>query len=165
MKARTQLREWISRVLIGLVLGMNLACAIDFISRPKLYLSAYELSGEVGRAIIIGYGILFLMWQVPYFFALYHPGFHKVSLIQAILMQAVGLIGESLLLRNIPSEHYILRSSITRFIWFDAGGLVLLLLAYFVGSGSVLNANREHDVFEQADLFVANNPKGDKEKK
>ncbi len=60
-------REWIARLLIAIVLGMNLACAIDFIARPKLYLSAYELSGEVGRIVIIGYGILFLMWQVPYF--------------------------------------------------------------------------------------------------
>jgi len=134
MNTRTQLREWIARVLIGLVLGMNLACAIDFIARPNLYLSAYELSGEVGRAVIIGYGILFLMWQVPYFFALYNPRLHKVSLIQAVLMQAVGLIGESLLFRTIPMENSVLRGSILRFIWFDGGGLVLLVIAIIIVS-------------------------------
>ncbi|MEL7637491.1 MAG: hypothetical protein AAGU03_07035 [Anaerolineaceae bacterium] len=134
MKARNQLREWIARILIGLVLGMNLACAIEFMSRPKLYLSAYELSGEVGRAVIIGYGILFLMWQVPYFFAFYSPKLHKVSLIQAILMQGIGLIGESLLFRTIPMENPVLRGSILRFIWFDGGGLVFLILALMIGS-------------------------------
>lgn len=134
MKARNQLREWIARILIGLVLGMNLACAIEFMSRPELYLSAYELSGEVGRAVIIGYGILFLMWQVPYFFAFYSPKLHKVSLIQAILMQGIGLIGESLLFRTILMENPVLRVSILRFIWFDGGGLVFLILALMIGS-------------------------------
>ena len=135
MRSNSRLREWIARVFIGLVLGMNLACAVDFIFRPKLYLAAYELSGEVGRVVIIGYGILFFMWQIPYFFAFYHPRLHKVSLIQAILMQAVGLIGESLLLRTIPIENSVLRSSILRFIWFDGGGLVLLIVAYILVTG------------------------------
>lgn len=134
MKATTQLRDWIARILIGLVLGMNLACAVDFVARPELYLSAYELSGEVGRVVIIGYGILFLMWQVPYFFALANPRLHKVSLFQAILMQAIGLIGESLLYRTIPLEHVLLRGSILRFIWFDGGGLVVLVIAYIIVS-------------------------------
>jgi len=63
MRSNSRLREWIARVFIGLVLGMNLACAVDFVFRPELYLAAYELSGEVGRVVIIGYGILFFMWQ------------------------------------------------------------------------------------------------------
>lgn len=98
-----------SRVLIAIVLGMNLACAIDFIARPELYQTSYELSGEVGRVAVIGFGILFLMWQVPYFFALYHPGTQKISLFQAILMQTLGFFGESLLLQTIPMEHAVLR--------------------------------------------------------
>lgn len=134
MKDEARLRQWIARVLIGLVLGMNLACALDFIARPKLYLSSYELSGEVGRAVIIGYGILFLMWQVPYFFALYHPGKFRVSLIQAILMQTIGFVGEGLLLRTISSGNAVLRGSVLRFIWFDGGGLVLLIIALILVS-------------------------------
>lgn len=143
MKPNSRLREWIARFLIGLVLGMNLACAVDFIARPKLYLSAYELSGEVGRVVIIGYGILFLMWQVPYFSALYNPRLQKVSLIQAILMQAIGFVGESLLLQTIPMENSMLRGSILRFIWFDGAGLVLLIFAFMIGSGAFLNQTRE----------------------
>lgn len=138
MKNQSQPREWIARLLIALVLGMNLACAIDFIARPKLFLSAYELSGEVGRIVIIGYGILFLMWQVPYFFALYHPRVHRVSLIQAIFMQTIGFIGESLLFRTIPMENSVLRGSILRFIWFDGGGLIFLVIAYMVVSRTYL---------------------------
>lgn len=134
MKARIQVRDWIARLFIGIVLLLNLACAIDFIARPELYLSAYELSGEVGRAVVIGFGILFLMWQVPYFFALHNPRLHRVSLIQAILMQAIGFVGESLLLQTIPAEHNFLRASILRFIWFDGGGLVLLILAFLINA-------------------------------
>lgn len=134
MRDKTGTQEWIARGLIGIVLGMNLACAIDFIARPNLYLRAYELSGEVGRVVIIGFGILFLMWQVPYFFAIFHPHRNRVALIQAILMQAIGFIGESLLLRTIPTQHAVLRVSILRFVYFDGGGLLLLILAFLIGS-------------------------------
>lgn len=129
MKDRSSLREWTARLFIAIVLAMNLICAFDFILRPHLYVASYELAGEVGRAAIIGFGILFLMWQVPYFFALYHPKKYKNSLLQAILMQAIGLIGESWLLSTLSAERIILRRSITRFVMFDGGGLVLLLLA------------------------------------
>ncbi len=146
MKTNPRLREWIARVLIAIVLGMNLACAIDFIARPELYQTSYELSGEVGRVAVIGFGILFLMWQVPYFFALYHPGTQKISLFQAILMQTLGFFGESLLLQTIPMEHAVLRGSILRFIWFDGGGLLLLILAYFIGSRWLSTAEKKRVV-------------------
>lgn len=129
MNHKSNIKIWLARLLIGIVLGMNLLCAVDFIARPSLYMGSYELTGEVGKAVIVAFGILFLMWQVPYFFALYHPKKYKTSLLQAILMQAIGLIGESLLLGTISSEHAILRGSITRFIIFDGGGLLFLVLA------------------------------------
>lgn len=129
MKDKSKLRLRIAQFLIFVVLAINTYCAVDFVVRPNLYMGAYELSGEVGRVVMIGYGILFLMWQVPYFFALAQPIAHRTSLIQAILMQTIGLIGESFLLRSIPLEHVLLRGSILRFIIFDGGGLVLLILA------------------------------------
>ena len=132
MKALPRLQEWSARGLITIVLGINLLCAIDFIARPKRYMASFELSGEVGRAVIIGYGILFLMWQVPYFFAFYHPTRNRISLISAVLMQAIGLVGESFLLGSIPLEHQVLRGSVLRFIYFDAGGLLLLLIALII---------------------------------
>ena len=132
MTDKAKLRLRIAQFLIFVVLAINTYCAVDFIVRPNLYMGAYELSGEVGRVVMIGYGILFLMRHVPYFFALAQPIVHRTSLIQALLMQTIGLIGESFLLQSIPLEHALLRGSILRFIIFDGGGLVLLILAFLV---------------------------------
>jgi len=100
-------------------------------------MGGYELSGEVGRAVVVGYGILFFMWQVPYFFAVFDPVKQKISLISAVLMQTIGLVGESLLYRTIPLEHKVLRGSVMRFIIFDGAGLVLLLVALGLSIGIV----------------------------
>ncbi len=67
------------------------------------------------------------MWQVPYGFALLHPVRFKVSMWQALIMQVIGTVAESILLTTIPLEYQLLRSSIQRFILFDAAGAVLLL--------------------------------------
>ena len=139
MKAQPRLQDWVARGLIAIVLGINLACAIDFIARPQRYMASYELSGEVGRAVIMGFGILFLMWQVPYFFALFSPTRNRVSLLSAVLMQAIGLVGESFLLSRIPMQNQVLRGSVLRFIYFDAGGLLLLVIALFI-----INAGAKH---------------------
>lgn len=108
-------------------------------ARPKLYMGGYELSGEVGRAVVVGYGILFFMWQVPYFFAVFDPVKQNISLISAVLMQTIGLVGESLLYRTIPLEHKVLRGSVMRFIIFDGAGLVLLLAALGLSLGLARN--------------------------
>jgi hypothetical protein len=130
---------WAARFLIGIVLIINLMCAIDFMARPKLYMGGYELRGEVGRAVVVGYGILFFMWQVPYFFAVFDPVKQNISLISAVLMQTIGLVGESLLYRMIPLEHKVLRGSVMRFIIFDGAGLVLLLAALGLSLGLARN--------------------------
>jgi len=44
-------------------------------------------------------------------------------------MQAIGVLGESLLLLNLEAGHALLRQSVGRFILFDAVGLGLLILA------------------------------------
>jgi uncharacterized membrane protein YjfL (UPF0719 family) len=69
------------------------------------------------------------MWQVPYVFALVHPQRNRRSLLEANLMQGIGLAGETLLLRSIPEVYAALKASILRFVIFDAVGLLLLLLA------------------------------------
>lgn len=129
MKTKDFARLLLPRVLIFLVLAMNLQCALTYIFNPLPYVAPFELSGEPGRAAVIGIGILFVMWQVPYVFALIHPLRNRRSLVEAVLMQTIGLIGETLLLRTIPSAHVTLRASILRFIVFDAGGLLLLIVA------------------------------------
>jgi len=122
-------RIWIARVLIAIVLAWNLEAAISFLVSPAPYLAAFELNGIPGEIAVAGTGLLFLMWQVPYALALMNPLKFKVSLIEALAMQTIGLVGESILLTRITSEYAMLRSSITRFILFDGIGVVLLGVA------------------------------------
>ena len=129
MKNKEFTRLLLPRVLIFLVLAMNLQCAFAYIFNPLPYVAPFELGGEPGRAVVIGIGILFVMWQVPYLFSLVHPLRNHRSLIEAVLMQAIGLVGENLLFRTIPLANVVLRGSIFRFIVFDAGGLLLLIVA------------------------------------
>lgn len=122
------------RVLIGLVLISNLIAAITFMVNPQAYEAGFELAGVPGMAVIIGTGILFLMWQVPYVFALTDPIGRFVSLLEAIIMQTIGLLGESLLYSKIDLTYTTLRSSIARFILFDGLGLVLLIIAWAIAA-------------------------------
>jgi hypothetical protein len=50
----------------------------------------------------------------------------------ALIMQFIGLVGESLILFTLPKEHTLLRTSILRFIIFDGSGLVLLAAAFWL---------------------------------
>ena len=47
-----------------------------------------------------------------------------------LAQQAIGLIGESYLLSTLSIDHFMLRASITRFITFDAFGLIIMGLAF-----------------------------------
>ena len=67
------------------------------------------------------------MWNVPYVVALVNPIKYRTSLFEAIVMQSIGLVGESFILGTLPSEYWILRSSILRFIIFDGAGLIALI--------------------------------------
>ena len=122
-------RIWIVRLLIGIVVAWNLQAAFAFIFAPSGFVRAYELSGAAGTAAIRGFGVLFLMWNVPYLFAVKDPIRYELALTFALLMQAIGLIGESYILSTLPVDHTLLRSSILRFIAFDGAGLVLLGIA------------------------------------
>lgn len=74
-------------------------------------------------------GVLFLMWNVPYAVALWNPVRYRVSLFEAVAMQAIGLAGESAIYFSLPSDFEIARASIVRFIFFDGLGLSFLLIA------------------------------------
>ena len=127
-----RIKLWISRALIGAVLAMNVQSALAFLFNPQRYAPAYELSGAVGAAAIQGFGVLFLMWNVPYLIAAWHPRRHRLILMICIVMQTIGLIGESYILWGLPAEHTILRRSLLRFIIFDGDGLGALLLALLI---------------------------------
>ena len=124
-------RLWLARVCIGLILVWNLQCALAFLVAPPRYAAGFELPGEAGNAAVRGIGLLFVMWNVPYAVALWHPVRHRVSLCEALAMQAIGLLGESFILLSLPAAHVVARASLGRFIAFDAAGLALLVVAYF----------------------------------
>lgn len=112
---------------------MNIQAGFDFYFHPQKYSYAYELIGTPGNIAISGFGLLFLMWNIPYAFALWNPIKNWISLIQAVLMQLIGCVGEIALIFQIPENQYLLlRSSMLRFILFDSVGLLLLLIAFFL---------------------------------
>jgi hypothetical protein len=118
-----------SRLLIAVVVFFNLQAALAFLIDPGKYAPGFELSGVAGEALVRGMGILFIMWNVPYLVALTHPVQHRLSLFEAIAMQAIGVMGESILLATLPEGHPALVMTALRFIAFDLGGLGLLILA------------------------------------
>ena len=129
------MRIWSARLLIGIVTAWNLQAAFIFIFSPATFTGAYELSGIAGKAAVRGIGILFLMWNVPNLFALQNPIRFRLALYLSMLMQLIGLIGESYILSTLSVEHVVLRNSILRFIEFDAVGLLLLVTAYLLVKG------------------------------
>ena len=129
MYLRTQQRSLVARILVGTVLIINLQCAFVFIINPEGFAPLYELIGIPGKAAIQGFGVLFIMWNVPYVVALVNPIKFYISHYEAIIMQTIGLIGESLIYFNLPTNFILLRTSILRFIIFDGTGLVILSIA------------------------------------
>jgi hypothetical protein len=125
-------RLWVSRVLIGAVILWNVQCAVAFLAAPGTYAPGFELDGPVGEAMVRALGVLFLMWNVPYLVALLHPVRHRTSLYEAIAMQAIGLVGESVILRSLGAGHPTAGSTVLRFIAFDGAGLALLALAAWI---------------------------------
>ena len=126
------MRTWTARLLIGIVTAWNLQAALAFIVFPGRFVNAYELSGIAGEAAIRGFGLLFLMWNVPYVFAVGDPVRYQLALTFTLLMQSIGLIGESYILFTLSTEHVLLRSSVLRFIIFDGTGLFLLIAAWLL---------------------------------
>lgn len=122
----------LARGLIGLVIIWNLGAAFVFLLQPEQYTGAYELGGQPGAAALRGIGLLFVMWNVPYVVALWHPVRHRTSLYEALVMQSIGLAGETLIYLTLPEIHSGLRASISRFVVFDGLGLVLLAAAVWI---------------------------------
>jgi len=120
------------RLCIGLVLIWNVQCAVAFLVAPAGYAAGFELTGAAGEAAVRGMGALFLMWNVPYAVALWQPVRHRVSLYEAVVMQGIGLTGETLILLSLPAALVTARASIGRFILFDGVGLALLIVAALI---------------------------------
>ena len=127
-------RLWLARILIAIVTGWNLQAALVFILWPERFAPGFELTGVPGAAAVRGTGILFVMWNMPYLVALWHPRKYRLVLGIAILMQLVGLVGESFILFTLPDGYALLGQSITRFVIFDGVGLFLLAAAFWLVS-------------------------------
>lgn len=123
---------WIGRIFIGVVLFFNLQCAFVFLWSPHLFAPGFELSGDVGNGMVRALGILFVMWNVPYAVAFTNPVVRRVSLYEAIAMQATGFVGETLLLASFPPGHLAIRETVSRFMLFDGMGLLFLILAAWI---------------------------------
>ena len=122
---------WLARACIVLVLAVNLQCAVAPVAHPEAYAASFQLAGLGGATMVRSLGLLFLMWNVPYAVAAWHPWRHRVSLAEAVVMQAIGLVGEALMMQALPQTgHEALRATGERFVRFDAAGLLLLLLAW-----------------------------------
>ena len=117
----------LARGLIGVVILFNLQAALVFLLWPQNYIPAFELEGIIGEAMLRGLGVLFLIWNVPYAMALWNPIRYRISLYEALAMQTIGLVGESVIYVTLPEFHSLVRASIMRFITFDAIGLILLI--------------------------------------
>ena len=120
---------WISRILIAAVTVMNVQAAFQFMLTPQNYAYGFEMTGTVGEAMVRGMGVLFLMWNIPYMFAAYHPARNFISLVEAVIMQFIGVTGETLILLGMPEGHPLIEASVKRFIIFDGSGLVFLAVA------------------------------------
>lgn len=132
MPGNKHLFLWLSRLLIAIVTAWNLQAALVFILWPERFASGFELTGVSGAAAVRGTGILFVMWNVPYLVALWHPRKYRLALGIALVMQFIGLVGESLILFTLPDGYALLSASITRFIVFDGSGLILLFGAFWI---------------------------------
>ena len=121
---------WFARVAFAAVFALNVMCALQFVIDPGSYAGAYELEGVAGEAAVRGIGIAFLMWNATYPAFIAAPSRFRVLGWVILAQQAIGLVGESLLLCNLPAGHDVLASSVMRFIAFDGAGLVLMGVAF-----------------------------------
>jgi len=132
VKKKFDLHLWLARLLIGIVITWNLQCALVFLLTPAAFATGFELVGVPGAAAVRGFAVLFVMWNIPYLVALCHPRRNRLSLWEAVMMQLVGVVGESAILLMLPLGYPTLQNSILRFTAFDGAGLVLLVVAMWL---------------------------------
>lgn len=123
-------RIWIARVLVALVFAINVQCALQFILWPGTYTGAYQVEGASAEVMVRTVGICFLMWNATYPPVIAHPERYRVLFGVVLAQQAIGLVGESLLLAGLEPGLEVLAASISRFVAFDAAGLALLAIAF-----------------------------------
>ncbi len=133
MSRGEKVRSILAGILYAAVFVSNLCCIIPFLMRPEDFIQSYEVCGSNGAvAAIQGFGVAFAMWNVTYPFFIFRPRKDMTLGLVIILQQVVGLVGELYIRHGLPQGLTSLPSAITRFVWFDAGGLVLLLAGFVI---------------------------------
>lgn len=127
---KSNMRIWIARALVAVVFIVNVQCALQFIMWPGAYTAAYQVEGASAEVMVRTVGICFLMWNATYPPIIVHPDRYRVLFVVVLAQQAIGLVGESLLLASLQPGLEVLAGSILRFVVFDAAGLVLLAIAF-----------------------------------
>lgn len=117
---------WAARIALSLVFAVNMQCIVQFLVWPEYHAPAYALSGTAGAVAIRGLAVAFLMWNATYPVAIANPEKHRIVFAIVLAQQAIGLIGELMILSTIPQGFPQLSASILRFAAFDAAGFVLM---------------------------------------
>lgn len=121
---------WLTRAAFALVFCWNVLCAAQFITCPQDFTAAYQLSGVQGQVALRGLGVAFLMWNATYPAFIASPRRFPVLGWVILAQQLIGLVGEGIILAGLPAGFEVLAASITRFIAFDAAGLVIMTVAF-----------------------------------
>lgn len=133
MSRSEKIRSIVAGVLYAAVFISNMICIIAFLTHPEDFINSYEVNGSNGAvAAIQGFGVTFAMWNVTYPFFIFKPKKDRTLGLVIILQQIVGLAGELFIKHGLPEGLTRLPGAITRFVWFDAGGLVLLIIGFMV---------------------------------
>ncbi|WP_251230975.1 hypothetical protein [Adlercreutzia aquisgranensis] len=124
--------QWAVRLAYLLVFAVNVQCALSFAADPQSFVGAYQLqgAGSAGLAAVQGIGVAFLMWNCTYPAVIASPKRFFSLAVVVLVQQAVGLVGETVILLQLPAGYDVLTASVVRFIQFDAFGLVLMGTAF-----------------------------------
>lgn len=124
---RITVAVWACRVCFALVFIVNIQCALSYVVMPESFTGGFQLSGIPGVVAVQGIGVAFLTWNATYPVFIVSPLRFKTLGIVVVIQQIIGLVGESVILLDLPSMGYAqLAESISRFILFDALGLVIM---------------------------------------
>lgn len=124
---------WVCRACFALVFIVNVQCAFSYIFMPESFAGGFQLSGIEGAVAVQGIGVAFLMWNATYPAFIARPQRFCVLGVVILFQQAIGLVGESMIYLSLPEFGYAqLAHSITRFIVFDAIGLVFMMLSFCI---------------------------------
>jgi len=128
---------WLARLVLIVVFCFNVSCALAFVARPEVHTPGFAVSGVAGEILVRGMGILFLMWNVTYPLAIWHPWCYRWLFLIIIVQQAIGLAGETWMLLTLPPGHAALAATGYRFIAFDGGGFVAMLVTFVLMYGGM----------------------------